>query len=270
MDHIQLLEQVSTKQNPPLQAHQVDALIQFMLQNIGTTNAKLRDELIYSGFCELILNDALHEEQLTYILKTCLDDQHLLYRLGRFDGEDAVFTRSFSSLVIVLCLMRDHERPYIKEDLLQNVMKISHKYFINEVDFRGYIPHKGWAHSVAHSSDLLAQLIVDPQFHHYISVTECLNVLKRWATLSTPLIDNEHERINQVITALLDKGLSTHELSQWLIELQSVSHPDYYTTYRMQWNVDKLIQSLYFQLIRCPQLAVFSENILKTFILKQE
>ena len=270
MDHIQLLEQVSTKQSPPPQARKLDELIQFMLQNIGTTNAKLRDELIYSGFCELILYNALQEEQLTSILEICIDNQHLLYNLGRFDDVDAVFTRSFSSLVIVLCLMKDHEHPYIQEDLLQRVMKTSYKYFINEVDFRGYIPHKGWAHSVAHSSDLLAQLIVHPQFHHYVSVSECLNVLRRWVTLSTPLIDNEHERIIQVITALLDKGLSIHELSQWLTELQAASHPDYYTNYRMQWNVEKLIQALYFELIRNPQLAIYSENILTTFILKQE
>ena len=270
MDHIQLLELISTKQSPSPQTHQLNELIHFMLQNIGTTNAKLRDELIYSGFCELILNDVLHVEQLTYILETCIDHQHLLYHIGRFDDVDAVFTRTFSSLVIVLCLMKDQEQPYIQEDLLERVMKTSYKYFINEADFRGYVPHKGWAHSIAHGSDLFTQLIMHPQSYHYLSLQECFNVLKRWVSVSTPLIDNEHERIVQVILALLDKGLSTHDLSCWLTELQAATNPDYYTAYRMQWNVDKMIQSLYFELLSRPKHAAYTENILKTFIIKQD
>lgn len=270
MNYIQLLEQISKKQDPHIQLQHMDKLIHFMLQNIGSTNPKLRDELIYNTFCELILNDALNEEQLTYILETCIDNTHLFYHLDSLDNQDAVFTRSFSSLVIVLCLMKDHEQPYIQIELLERVMKSSYKYFINEVDYRGYIPHKGWAHNIAHSSDLLTQLIAHPNFKQFISVSECLNVIRKWATQTNPLIDHEHERIIQVITTLLQNGLSTNELSSWLTALQAFTHPDYYTTYRIHWNVEKLIQALYFELVSKPPFTTYSQILLKTFILKHK
>ena len=70
--HIKILEQINNKSfNPNFE--DLDQLLSYMLNNIGHTDSYIRDTLIYSGFCELILNNYLTDSQLILIAKTCCD-----------------------------------------------------------------------------------------------------------------------------------------------------------------------------------------------------
>src|SRR5690606_9825308 len=132
-------------------------LIQFMLKNIGNPDGYLRDNLIYRGFCELILNEQFTEEQLITILKTCLDDAHLYLNITDNDPSDDLFTRSFSALVITLILEKDRENRSLPEELIVEAIHRSIQYLLLEKDYRGFDNTKGWPHAVAHGSDLLAE-----------------------------------------------------------------------------------------------------------------
>lgn len=58
-------------------------LIQEMLHNIGTVDAQLRDELIYTTLSHWIPGLSLTTSELEHILTTVLDRDHLLYGLGK-------------------------------------------------------------------------------------------------------------------------------------------------------------------------------------------
>ena len=58
-NHVSTLKQIKQGNMDCLQETDIPALLQFMLYNIGHTDSELRDNLIYSGFCRLILEDYL-------------------------------------------------------------------------------------------------------------------------------------------------------------------------------------------------------------------
>ncbi len=87
-----------------------------MLDHIGDTDSEFRDDLIYNTFSEWIEGKGFfNEEQLKYILSVLMDKEHLFYQIGS-DGNDSVFTRTFSALVVVLILIRHRKKAFLSVD----------------------------------------------------------------------------------------------------------------------------------------------------------
>ncbi|MDD5369725.1 MAG: hypothetical protein PHQ40_11605 [Anaerolineaceae bacterium] len=64
-----------------------------MLDQIGSPDSELRDDLIYSSSATWILRLHLFNgDQLRQLLSIALDDQHLFYAIGE-TNTDSVFTR---------------------------------------------------------------------------------------------------------------------------------------------------------------------------------
>ena len=105
--YISILENLKTD-SIVLQPNAIQHLITFMIENIGNTDPFIRDTLIYSGFCELILNEKVTIEQVTHILQTCIDDEHLYLNIHLSEQSDAVFVRSFSALEKQKCTILIH------------------------------------------------------------------------------------------------------------------------------------------------------------------
>lgn len=233
-------------------------LIQFLLKNIGNPDGYLRDNLIYRGFCELILNEQFTDEQLIAILKTCLDDEHLYLNITHNDPTDDVFTRSFSALVITLILGEDREKRILSEELVVETIHRSIHYLFLEKDYRGFIHTKGWAHAVAHGSDLLAEAIRHPLMMDSQLLCSALGSLKSCLHTEYALIDDEEERMLPVIDALLDKGLTDEQLLTWLKGLHYIEVEDWHKNYRYEWNVKKFEATLLKHLLKsakCKQTS---------------
>lgn len=236
----------------------LNELIEFMLKNIGNTDAYLRDNLIYRGFCELILNEQFTDKQLIAILKTCLDDEHLYLNITHNDPSDDVFTRSFSALVITLILGKDREKRSLPEELIVEAIHRSIQYLFLEKDYRGFNNTKGWAHAVAHGSDLLAEAIRHPLIMDSQLLYSALQSLKSCLHTEYALIDEEEERMLPVIDALLDKGMTDEQLLAWIKELHYIEVVDWYKKYRYEWNVKKFETALLRHLLKstkCTQTA---------------
>ncbi|MEK4385652.1 DUF2785 domain-containing protein [Solibacillus sp. FSL W7-1464] len=236
----------------------LNELIEYMLKNIGNTDSYLRDHLIYQGFCELILNDQFTKEQLILILKTCLDDGHLYLNITHNDLSDDVFTRSFSALVITLILGKDREKRSLPEALVVEAIHRSIHYLFLEQDYRGYDHTKGWAHAVAHGSDLLTEAIRHPLMSDSQFLCSALQSLKSCLLTEYALIDEEEERMLPVIDALLDKGLTDGQLLTWLKGLHYIEVADWHKKYRYEWNVKKFEAALLRHLLKsakCTQTA---------------
>ncbi|MEK4129638.1 DUF2785 domain-containing protein [Solibacillus sp. FSL W8-0474] len=244
------LESIVKKEEINLDLINIDELLQFMLQNIGNPDAYLRDDLIYRGFCELILNEKLTVEQLVVLLNTCMDDEYLYLNISHNGPSDDVFTRSFSALVIALIFGKDRENRILPEVLILEAIQRIVDYLKLEKDYRGFVHEKGWAHAVAHGSDLLAEAIAHPLMKDLHMCHKALQSLKSCLHTEYAFIDKEEARMLPVIDALLDKGLTDEQLLAWVKDLNEIEIEDWHTKYRYEWNVKKFEATLLRHLLK--------------------
>lgn len=257
------LETIVRKEVINLDLINIDELLQFMMQNIGNSDANLRDDLIYRGFCELILNEKLTVEQLVVLLNTCMDDEHLYLNISHNDPSDDVFTRSFSALVIALIFGKDRENRKLPEVLILEAIQRSVDYLKLEKDYRGFVNSKGWAHAVAHGSDLLAEAIAHPLMKDLHLCHKALQSLKSCLHTDYAFIDKEEARMLPVIDALLDKGLTDEQLLAWLKELHEIEIDEWHMKYRYEWNVKKFEATLLRHLLKTNKCLLTTNWIIK-------
>ncbi|WP_064093507.1 GNAT family N-acetyltransferase [Rossellomorea aquimaris] len=227
-----------------------DWLIKQMLENIGSTDPELRDKLIYTTFYQLISEDFLSSRQMNFLLEACLEESYLFYKIGQIK-EDSVFTRSFSSLVLALLIDKDRVKPFLTEELAQKTIESSMQYLEKELDTRGYVEGKGWAHSIAHGADYLVACIKHPAFQF---TERCLSVIKECLFKEALYCDDEDGRIIFAIEALLDKGMDEESLERWIFgvsnTLKDLYDKEGYSLYfyRKKTNVTNFMKTLYFRL----------------------
>ena len=80
-------------------------------------------------------------------------------------GDDSVFRRSFSALVLGACVARDNQRPLVPGGKILEWGDRLATWLLREEDLRGFVPGKGWAHAVAHGADSLGTLACSPHLH---------------------------------------------------------------------------------------------------------
>ena len=133
-------------------------LLYAMLQHIGDTDAYIRDDLIYSTFCEWICEkDIFETKTIRDALTVLMDDKHLFFKIGSV-GDTSVFTRSFSMLAIVQILCLNRKKNLLDTNQFEQTKAGLLRYLIAEKDFRGYTAVYGWAHAAAHGADVLEEL----------------------------------------------------------------------------------------------------------------
>lgn len=157
---------------------------------------------------------------------------------------------SFSALVITLILGRDLKKRSLPELLVVEAIHRSIHYLSLEKDYRGFVNTKGWAHAVAHGSDLLTEAIKHPLMMDSQLLCSALKSLKCCLHTEYALIDDEEERMLPVIDALLDKGLTDKQLLTWLKELHYIEIEDWHKKYRYEWNVKKFEATLLRHLLK--------------------
>lgn len=227
-------------------------LVKGMLQHIGSTDSELRDELIYSVFFQLIMEKVLTDAELISILGICRDEDHLFRQINE-SSTDAVFTRSFSSLVIALVLHQDRTRRFLSNSDLKTTFAASFDYMEQEQDTRGFVEGKGWAHSIAHGADLLAEAVYHPEFE--MEETErCLAVVAACLFKDGYYMNEEDERLIFVVEALLEKGVPDHRIEQWTASIfdrfKQVHENEGYSLdfFCVKTNVLNFAKTLYFRL----------------------
>lgn len=85
----------------------------------------------------------------------------LVVGLGE-QGTDSVFRRSFSVLVLAECLARGTEQHLLTSGKVLQWGDQVATWYLREKDTRGYVPGKGWAHTVAHGADAIGVLATSP------------------------------------------------------------------------------------------------------------
>ncbi|PEP57519.1 DUF2785 domain-containing protein [Bacillus pseudomycoides] len=246
------LEEIKANQYAIDSTIDIQDLSSKMLQHIGTPDGYLRDKLIYTTFWHLIINDHITQTQLQHLLSQSISEQYLFYKITTED-KDAVFTRSFTTLLIALIINADTKHNFLSPSDILDVKDKLILYMNQEHDFRGYVNDRGWAHSIAHVSDTFDELVINPKLEvfHYPEILQTL--LKKINVHTMYYKYEEDERIITPIIAMLKNGLDEKELiaalhslvNQMQIQKAELSIVSYETLYG---NVKSFLRSLFFRL----------------------
>ncbi len=248
----------------------VSDLISVMLEHIGSPDAELRDELIYSAFADWIYTQRLISPDNSHSILSCvLDERHMFYHIGE-ERNDGVFTRSFSVLLLPLLLIVHRDQPYLSPDEINEIKTKLLQFLFLEKDKRGFVEGKGWAHAVAHSADALDELALCDE----IGKQDLIEIL---AGIRPVICDpyivyayGEEERLCTAVLSILKRGLlSIEEVNKWIesfseLVLGEVRIPGKII---MRTNVRNFLQSLYFRLLWKEQLDPYKtalESVLRT------
>lgn len=240
-------------------------LVKSMMHFIGTTDSELRDKLIYSTFCQLTLDNHLEHELLSDLLDYCLSDDMLFKGIGE-DGTDTVFTRAFTALVIAVILYKDNEDDFLPKNAVYKTKDHLIDYINSENDLRGFVPGKGWAHSIAHVADAFDELILNNK----IEQKDLLDMLRPlWEKIlvsDSVYVHGEDERMVTPILAMLEKGMDVGEIEQLLkgvpAELkrrkEHVKEENYWF---LETNCKTFLKSFYIKISSRDDLISLNKNI---------
>lgn len=237
------------------QHHTASELLPELLTNLGSIDSDLR-ESAYTILSEWVEVQGLYmHEELRVISAQLRTNLH--QGLGE-QGTDSVFLRSFSLLVLNNVVDYDNAHPFLQEQEVLAWLEETLAYYQEECDLRGYVPVKGWAHSVAHGADLLMAFARN-RYVRQAELERILHVIAWRVTspVSAVFIDQEDERLCVVVlTALRRNLLPLPSLQTWV---QSIVQPEGRQSWRETFSdgegniafthVRTFLRSLYFQLL---------------------
>jgi len=242
-------------------------LIQSMLAHIGSVDSELRDGLIYGSFYTMILEQnlldyAILSDTLDYCLTVLLCEG-----IGE-DNSDSVFTRTFTLLLIALILAKDNEADFIEVHKIDELTNRFSTYLLTEKDVRGYIPVKGWAHSVAHASDAVDELVKSPKFKKSSFMDILRPLWNMMLQTNYAFIHDEDERLLVPIFTMLKQGLQQQEvialLNETMVTLAAQKEQldvQHYRIVRFNWKT--LLKSFYIQTADSPQYTALHQSVVE-------
>ena len=143
-------------------------------------------------------------------------------------GTDTVFRRSFSALIVGACIERDNEQHLLPVGKILDWGDRVAVWFLTELDTRGFVPDKGWAHAVAHGADTLGALGESPHLgaaeHEAILDVLAERLLRQ--PVDQPLAAGEPDRMAAAAMQILRRDTrGTEVLEPWVHRLGAAANP---------------------------------------------
>jgi hypothetical protein len=191
--------------------------------------------------------------------------------LGEREGDD-VFRRSFSVLVLADCINRDSRMGLLPPmKLLEWGDRIT-TWYLREHDLRGYVPGKGWAHTMAHGADAIGAL--SGSYHLGTpELTVLLDVIADRLVLQEPqlLVSGEPDRMAAATLRILRRNLVPLTVVEpWVARLASVAGQMSTSRDRDPFldsgNAEAFLRALYLQLSLAPEPPELRSNLLLVLV----
>ena len=235
-----------------------------MLENIGSIDPELRDELILELLSDMIVETHLTNEEVKNILELSLSEKHLFYNIGKTE-DDSVFNRTFTLLLIDVILYRHNqsEDPLFTEEQIKRIYAEVIGYTRQEKDTRGYVEIKGWAHSTAHTGDLLSELASCKE----IKKPELIEILKaikeRVCINHYAYINCEDERLISAVIKIIERAiLNDEEFINWIKSFENIEITGKYPEdHNITSNRKNFLSALYFRLKRRNEKKSFMDTL---------
>ena len=143
-------------------------------------------------------------------------------------GTDTVFRRSFSALIVGACIERDNDQHLLPVGKILDWGDRVAVWFLTELDTRGFVPDKGWAHAVAHGADTLGALGDSPHLgaaeHEAILDVLAERLLRQ--PVDQPLAAGEPDRMAAATMQILRRDtLATDVLEPWVHRIGVAANP---------------------------------------------
>ena len=235
-----------------------------LMDNIGSTDPELRDLLVLELLYKMVVENDLTDRELKNILELALSEKHLFKNLGEQEGE-SVFNRTFTVLIIGGMLWRhnNNEDKLFTREEIKRIYKYIVKYAREEKDLRGYVKDKGWAHSAAHTADVLGEIALCKEIEKS-ELLEILAVIKEKVCVNNyAYIDHEDERLVSVVMSIIERRiLDNDEIANWIRDFKNINktgqhQEDQYLVH----NQKNFLSALYFRLKRRDEAKEFFETI---------
>jgi hypothetical protein len=230
-----------------------------LLQLLGSADIEERDPFGYMILAHWMIRDRYYSPNDLRGMASQLA-QNLAVGLGEMDT-DSVFLRSYSMLILSLILHRDNQQPFFTETEINNLHRWSLEYFSTEQDLRGYIPGKGWAHSVAHTADVF-KFLARSRHLNAAGLESILTAIANKMLLPVTIlyVHGEDERLVSAIVEILKRELLDWKawdgwLERFVAWQESWEEGELIPTIHAPWyNSKNLLRSLYFRLDLTPAL----------------
>ena len=225
------------------------ALVYEMLEHLGDPDAELREGLISPTLARIAGENILSREQYMDLLENCMGERHLFYNLG--ERGDSIFMRSYSALLIASLINADAASRFLMENDYAKVREKCIEYLEAEMDTRGHVDGKGWAHAIAHGADMLLALVKHPLFTPQ-DFPAILETIETCLFKEAAYVDAEDKRFIFVLRAMKEKGFEDQMLGRWIERTCSKLNERYkaegfsYKYHRVMTNVENFMKSLYF------------------------
>ena len=127
-----------------------------MLDCLADPDPVLRDEIAFEA-----LSTWLRAGKLDAVTVDAIRTRELAV-LANSDGDSAGFAQPFAALVLAEVARIDRIKPILGDPQRAELVRAGTRYLSSVRDYRGFDEKQGWRHGVAHASDLMMQLALNP------------------------------------------------------------------------------------------------------------
>ncbi|MCW2845752.1 MAG: hypothetical protein JWN22_3668 [Nocardioides sp.] len=199
----------------------LDDLTAELTRMLGSPDPALRDGTAYPA-----LSTWIDRGVYDHLLAGLGDGMAAGLKVGLGDRDtDTVFRRAFSVLVLAECIDRDNARALVPSAKIFDWGDRVATWYLREADVRGFVPGKGWAHTVAHGADAIGALAESPHFATS-ELTVLLDVLADRVLLPVDHVfaNGEPDRIAMATMRLLRRNIvPLSVLEPWVARLAAAA-----------------------------------------------
>lgn len=217
-----------------------NALARALVACVASPEPALRDGVAFEGLAHWLRARALSNETMLALA----DDLEARLTAPAGDG----FERPFAALILSEVARADRIEAYLTPARRAQLLTASLDYFANVRDYRGFDEREGWRHGVAHASDVLLQLSLNPALGH----DDLIRIRDAIATQVAPeehfYIYGESERLARPILFMAQRGLiSDAEWTAWFARFPAAGENVYASQAGLAWrhNTNAFLQVIY-------------------------
>ncbi len=200
--------------------YSVPTLTEELFTNLASTDPELRDTIGLEAFYHWLKQGLYSEEDVRNFIPRLI--ANLQKGLGETE-DDSVFLRSFSTLWLAVILEHDIEKPTLKKEDIGSILEAALAYLAAERDLRGIVPVKGWAHAIAHTSDLFCALArnLHTDINDHIKILDSIADKLKNTTHWIYLYGEDGRLARTAIAVFIRETLSTDQIKDWLASLSA-------------------------------------------------
>jgi hypothetical protein len=212
------------------------ALAEALLPCLADPDPVLRDGVAFEAYSTWMRADLLDRDTRIRLL------ERLIPMLAAKPADPAGFRQPFAVLVLSEVARTDRLAAWMTTGQRAQLIDAGVLYLTSLRDYRAFDPREGWRHGVAHSADLVTQLVLN-------SAVDRANVDRLLAAVASQVtpagehfyIHEESERLARAVLYAAQRGLhGADEWQQWLSKVASPApFPEWGETYQSRAGLAK-------------------------------